>query len=207
MPLQRKVNILGVEVNNTLSFTTHVKKTASKAVAKLNCVRRVSLLLDAKEITNFYTAQVRSVMEYAPLAWSSCPFRTLVSSTRYRVVPSGSSSLRHHYNSNSPHLQTLQHRRDVSGLCATYKIHRQGATHLPALLQPWATPHPHSTRDAHTRAQQLVPFARTETFLRTVVPRYTRLWNHLVKQTDIHQAATLHSFKYTVNVWLMTNEQ
>ena len=102
-----------------------------------------------------------------------------------------------------PPLQPLQHRRDVAGLCAIFKIHREGAQHLSALRQPWAAPHSHSTRDARTRDQQLtVPFARTETFLRSFVPRYTRLWNNLVRQSDIHEAPALQKFKSDVNKWL-----
>ena len=34
-------------------------------VVRLNCVRRVSHLLDVKGIINLYAAQVRSVIEYA----------------------------------------------------------------------------------------------------------------------------------------------
>ncbi|KAG0722988.1 hypothetical protein GWK47_043479 [Chionoecetes opilio] len=70
--------------------------------------------------------------------------------------------------------------------------------------EPWATPHPYSTRDANKRDQQLiVPFARTATFFRSFLPRYSRLWNRVVRQTDMHQAATLHIFKCAVNAWLM----
>ncbi|KAG0726423.1 hypothetical protein GWK47_036623 [Chionoecetes opilio] len=93
-------------------------------------------------------------------------------------------------------LQPLQHRRDVAGLCVTYKILKQGAPHLATLRQPWATPHSYSTRDAPQEDPQLiVPFARTETFFRSFLPRYSRLWNRVVRQTDMHQAATLHIFK------------
>ncbi|XP_045103032.1 uncharacterized protein LOC123499296 [Portunus trituberculatus] len=96
----------------------------------------------------------------------------------------------------APLLQPLQHKRDVAGLCATYKIHKEGAPHLSALRQPWAAPHPHSTREACTENHLTVPFARTETFLRSFVPRYTRLWNNLVSDTDIHKAPTLQKFNY-----------
>ncbi|KAG0720794.1 hypothetical protein GWK47_047720 [Chionoecetes opilio] len=49
----------------------------------------------------------------------------------------------------------------------------------------------------------LFPFARTETFSRSFLPRYSRLWNRIVRQIDIHQATTLHIFKCAVNAWLM----
>ncbi|KAK8397504.1 hypothetical protein O3P69_004332 [Scylla paramamosain] len=44
LPLQPAVRILAVKVNSNFSFTSHVKKTASKAPSRLNCVRRVAHL-------------------------------------------------------------------------------------------------------------------------------------------------------------------
>ncbi|KAG0728030.1 hypothetical protein GWK47_033337 [Chionoecetes opilio] len=109
---------------------------------------------------------------------------------------------RRHYGAATT--KPLQHRRDVAVLCKMYKILKHGAPHITTLRQPWATPHPYSTRDAHKRDQQLiVPFARTETFSRSFLPRYSRLWNRIVRQIDIHQATTLHIFKCAVNAWLM----
>ncbi|KAG0714196.1 hypothetical protein GWK47_014579 [Chionoecetes opilio] len=161
MRLAPTVNILGVEVNSTLSFTSHVRKTASKAAGRLNCVRRVSHLLDARGVTTLYAAQVRSLMD---------PYST----------------------------------GETWPACASRTNPQQGAPHLAILRQPWATPHPYSTRDANKRDQQLiVPFARTATFFRSFLPRYSRLWNRVVRQTDMHQAATLHIFKCAVNAWLM----
>ena len=203
LPLQPAVTILGIEIDCNLTFTNHVKKTATKAAGRLNCVRRVSHLLDARGVTSLYAAQVRSVMEYAPLTWSSCPPSYLglldkVQDRARRLI-----TTRGRPDEVVPSLQPLQHRRDVAGLCATYKIHREGAPHLSALRQPWATPHPHGTRDARTGEQLTVPFARTETFLRSFVPRYTRLWNTVVKNSDIHTAPTLQKFKSDANKWLI----
>ncbi|KAG0715309.1 hypothetical protein GWK47_012230 [Chionoecetes opilio] len=73
VPLQRSISILGVEVNSVLTFTDHIRTIARKATWKLSCVRRVSHLLDSQGITTLYAAQVRSLMEHAPLTWSSCP--------------------------------------------------------------------------------------------------------------------------------------
>ncbi|KAG0721159.1 hypothetical protein GWK47_047009 [Chionoecetes opilio] len=73
VPLHTSISILGVEVNSVLTFTDHIQTIARKAAWKLSCVRRVIHLLDSQGITTLYAAQVRSLMEYAPLTWSSCP--------------------------------------------------------------------------------------------------------------------------------------
>ena len=190
-------------MNSALTFTGHVKTIAKKAAWKLSCVRRVSHLLDSQGISTLYAAQVRPLMEYAPLTWSSCPpsYLGLLDKVQHRAQhlicqkapPDQPSSL----------MQSLQQRRDVGGLCIIYKTHKQRAPHLTALRQPWAQPHGHTTRAAASRDHQLVvPYARTETFLRSFLPRYTRMWNHLVQQTQLHCTISLHTFKSAVNAWI-----
>ncbi|KAG0720079.1 hypothetical protein GWK47_049232 [Chionoecetes opilio] len=63
----------------------------------------------------------------------------------------------------------------------------------------------HSTRVAHNIDHQVtVPFARAEHYLRSFLPRYGRLWNTLVRQTDLHLTTSLHAFKSGVNHWLQS---
>ena len=71
--LQESVNILGVEFDSSLTYTSHVRKVAKNAAWKLSCIRRIAHLLDAQGVDTLYKSQVRSLMEYSPLAWSSCP--------------------------------------------------------------------------------------------------------------------------------------
>ncbi|KAG0719999.1 hypothetical protein GWK47_049350 [Chionoecetes opilio] len=93
-------------------------------------------------------------------------------------------------------IQPLQQRRDVAGMCVMYKAHRMQLLQLAELrLNPRARPS-HSTRAAHNIDHQVtVPFARTEHYLRSFLPRYGRLWNTLVRQTDLHLTTSMHAFK------------
>ncbi|XP_045105429.1 uncharacterized protein LOC123500947 [Portunus trituberculatus] len=162
-------------MNSALTFTEHVRTITKIAAWKLSCIRRVSHFLDYQGISTLYAAQVRPLMVYAP---------------RLKAPP----------DQPSPTMQPLQQRRDLAGLCVIFKTHKQGAPHLTALRQPWAQPHGHTTRAATSRVHHLVvPFARTETFLRSFLPRYTRMWNHLVMQTQLHYTTSLHTFKYVAN--------
>ena len=193
-----------MEVNDTLTFTNHLRNVAKKAAWKLSCVRRISHLLDARGISTLYAAQVRSVMEYAPLAWSSCPrsYLSLLDMVQNRAQLMIRQKARP--DQPLPRLQPLQQRRDVAGLCVMYKVYAQHSPHIASLRQSWATQHDYATRAADARAQQIaVPFARTETFLRSFLPKYARLWNRLVQQTQLHRATSMQTFKASVNNWLM----
>uniref|UniRef100_A0A0P4VPS6 Reverse transcriptase domain-containing protein n=1 Tax=Scylla olivacea TaxID=85551 RepID=A0A0P4VPS6_SCYOL len=200
LSLLTSISILGVEVNGTLSFTGHVKTIARRAAGKLTCIRRVSHLLDSQGITALYAAQVRSLMEYATLTWSCCPpsYLGLLNKVQNRVQCL--IRLKAPPDQPPPSMQPLQQRRDVAGLYVLYKTQKQCAPHLDALRLPWAQPHGHTTRAAITRNFQLIiPFAKTETFLRSFFPRYTRIWNKLLQQTQDHCTNSLNTFKSAVN--------
>ena len=200
--LQESVSILGVEFDSGLTFTSHVRKVAKNAAWKLSCVRRISHLLDSKGVVTLYNSQVRSLMEYSPLAWSSCPqsYLGLLDRVQARAqrlarlkAPAGAA-----YN-----CQPLQQRRDVAGLCVMYKVHRMQLPQLAGLRLDSPAPTLHATRAAHnTDHQVIVPFARTEYYLRSFLPRYSRLWNTLVRQTDMYLTMSLQVFKTNVNNWL-----
>ncbi|KAG0721158.1 hypothetical protein GWK47_047008 [Chionoecetes opilio] len=168
--LQTSLSILGVEVSSVLTFTDHIRTIARKAAWKLSSVRRVSHLLDSQGITTLYAAQVHSLMEYAPLTWSSCPPSYL--SLLGKVQARGQRLIRLKALPDQllPPLQPLQQRYDVAGLCVAYKTHKQHFPHLAVLRQPWARPPGYTTRTAATRDHlRIVPFARTEN-LSAVLP-------------------------------------
>ncbi|KAG0710867.1 hypothetical protein GWK47_021905 [Chionoecetes opilio] len=101
-------------------------------------------------------------------------------------------------------LYKAQKRRAVAGLCVMHKALNLHTPHLAAIKLPRPPPPLHSTRVApHRQEQVTVPFSRTEHHLRSFLPRYGRLWNQLVHQTDLHHHASLQDFKRGVNSWLM----
>ncbi|KAG0728601.1 hypothetical protein GWK47_032143 [Chionoecetes opilio] len=76
---RRSVNILGVEFDSGLTYTSTSRRSPRDAAWKLSCIRRVAHLLDAQGVGTLYKSQVRSLMEYSPLAWSSAPRHTSAS--------------------------------------------------------------------------------------------------------------------------------
>ena len=191
-----------MEFDAGLSFTRHAKKVAQNAAWKLSCVRRISHLLDAKGVEVLYKSQVRPLMEYSTLAWSSCPPSYLASLDR---VQARAQRLVWSKRPQANDLfQPLQVRRDVSGLCVMFKAHNQNTPHLAALKLPRPCLTQRTTRAVpHQQDQVTVPFSRTEHHRRSFLPRYSRLWNQLVRSSDLHTGTSLQQFKEGVNSWLM----
>ena len=205
------INILGVQIDSCLKFTHHVKEIAKKAARKLACIRRIAPLLDGKGCYTLYNSQVRSLMEYCPLVWSSCPPSYLELLDKVQDRATRLVALKSNENDRQLCFQPLQHRREVAALCVLYKIHRQNIPHLAALrleygLEP-GTVAMNNTRNSSTRGQELqVPFGRTEQYLRSFQPKYANIWNEMVQHTTLHLLPTLQAFKSAVHRWRLQHD-
>ena len=203
LALQDSIKILGVEYDSGLSYTSHVKQVARTAAWKLGCIRRISYLLDGPCVEALYKSQVRSLMEYSPLVWSACPpsYLDLLDKVQRRAESLIQLKTQHLHDVT---LQPLQHRRNVGGLCVMYKINVMQTPHLSSLRLPPTDNSRQDTRGGHERQHQLrLPFARQEYHLRSFLPRYGSLWNHMVRNTSLHHATSLQQFKSRVNTWLL----
>ena len=202
---QKSVNILGVEFDDKLTFTQHVKELASRAAKKVACLRRVAHLLDEKGCTMLYNSQIRSIMEYAPLVWSSCPpsYNALLDRIQERVRR----LINTKRNMDDPvTLQPLCHRRAVSGLCVFYKAHVMLCPHLSDIRLPAARVAQYHTRGAAETGKEVhVPFARTALYLRSFHPYYSRVWNRITWVFEGGNIRSLSIFKTTINKHLLLN--
>ena len=204
--MQSSVNILGVEFDNKLTFTNHVREIAKKCARKLGCVRRISYLLDSRGCSMLYNSQIRSLMEYSPLVWSSCPpsyLRLLdkVQDRARRLV-----EFKKLEGELPIFFQSLQHRRDVAGLCVLYKVQRLSNPHLSALRLRSAPQTGYNTRASHSVPHELeVPFSRTEQYMRSFHPRFSRLWNKVVQHLNMEEVRSPQQFKSAVHQWRLLN--
>ena len=174
---------------------------ATKSAKKLACIHRISHHLDAKGCLTLYNSQVRSVMEYSHLVWSSCPpsYLRLLD----RIQERAKRLIERKRNDEDPpvRFQSLQHRRNVAGLCVLYKVNVLHNRHL-APLQLHAASSSYNTRGAAVTGYELeIPFARTEQYLRSFLPKYSRLWNRMVQDIDLHPIKSMQQFKAAVHAW------
>ena len=206
LPLQSSINVLGVQFDNHLTFTNHVKDIANKCGRKLACIRRAAHLLDSNGCSVLYNSQIRSLMEYSPLVWSSCPPSHLRLLDRVQERARRLVENRRLITDAPIFFQPLQHRRDVSGLCVFYKVHKQQCPHLATLRLSAALNTNYNTRRGNTSEHGLhVPFARTEQYMRSFHPRYSRLWNELIQDINLNQISSMQQFKTAAHRWRLLN--
>ncbi|KAI8485838.1 hypothetical protein Bbelb_363900 [Branchiostoma belcheri] len=173
-----ELEILGVTIDNKLSWTKLTLNTAARAGQKLGAMRRVAHKLTPSGRAAVYKAQARSVMEYASLCWMSAPATSLglldsVQRRALKIIGTNEQEARLTLN-----IPSLQHRRQVAAAALLYKMHTDTC---PAGLKTMLTK-PYTFRrttrtslamPTHALAQ---PVSRTgRTFIHTGV----QIWNQL----------------------------
>ena len=73
----KSVTLLGIEIDNQLSFIQHISKLCSKATIQLNAICRLAKLMGNKEKIAMINSFVYSNFNYCPLVWHFCSCESL----------------------------------------------------------------------------------------------------------------------------------
>lgn len=195
------MDILGVTYDRKLTFKSHIERLAREGSGKQASLRRMSWLLDSKELQILYKAQVRSSLEYACLAWGGTAHKHLVLLDKVqgraaRLIRDSGSMQQH------PGLCSLQHCHDMAGLTVMYKIHHQRVHHLQALRQPLRRAQVATRSASRVPAELLQPRCRTWHHQRQFINTYVTWWNGLLALQQCLENTTVQCFKELVNAWL-----
>ena len=127
---EKALSLLGVTFDSKLSFSTHLRKVATRAKQRLGFLRRAAHILSPAGRTTVYKAFVRPVMEYAPLIWIGAPPSYLqrldhIQRCALRIIGPGAL------------LPSLAIRRTVASLACLHKLHYlPGPPQLLSVLPP-----------------------------------------------------------------------
>ena len=198
------VDILGVLYDKKLSFHQHITNISKKAAAKLTSLRRITWLVGTEELVLLYKSQIRSAMEFALLSWGGA------APTHLELLNKVQRRAEHliYDDVEESTLPSLQHRRDVAGMTALYKIQIMDMEHLRPLRQPLRRV-PRATRsaaaDQERRALQ-EPRCKTLHHQLQFTAKFCKLWNLFVTSTPEATVSrsmdNLQAFKVAANQWL-----
>ena len=180
-----------------MTYHKHILNISKKGAGKIAALHRISGFMNQKDLETLYKAQVRSVMEYAPLSWGGAAPTHLalldkVQRRAEQII----------YGDQESCLQPLQQRRDVAGMGAMFRIQHMNVEHLQELRQP-PRPVPRLTRQAARSAHALaVPRSHTLHHQRQFISTYANKWNSFMETSSDTPSWTLQAFKSAVNRWL-----
>ena len=145
-----------------------------------------------------YKAQIRSTIEYASLSWGGAANKHL--SLLDKMQRRASRIIRGNTQTEVT-LDSLQHRRDVSGMCVMYRVHQQTVSHLQPLRLP-GRQQQRTTRSVEQAPAALEePRSYTTHHQRQFLQRYCKMWNLYLRVNNPNEQ-TINTFKKSVNNWL-----
>jgi hypothetical protein len=176
IPISNSVKLLGVTIDSSLNWSSHIECQSRKAAQMLGCLARARHLIPAHHMVTLYKAKIRPVLEYCSTVWGSACDTNLklldqVEKRAARII--GPSF-------NVPY--DLGTRRTVGGLAFVHKLLQgRGSNELQALL-PGFVPRSCYLLRSSTKNHKFtfqIPFCRTEQRKRSFMIKYSEIWNTL----------------------------
>ena len=200
------IKYLGVNISSDLKWNDHVQKTCAKANNILNLLRRNfhKCSQNSKELA--YKGLVRPILEYASTIWS--PPQASLQADIERVQKRAARFVSNNYNyevgSMSNIMTTLKwkslaKRREENSLVLLYKGLKGKAVIPTHHLQV------HDRRGRNQRDMSYrVPYARTDSYMNSFMPRTIRLWNNLPQESILQAERAndqIKAFREEVRKW------
>ena len=117
---------LGVTIDSTLKFTTHINSIVAKAYARANLIHRCFISRNIATLTRAFKVYVRPILEYASPVWSPVYITAIkqIESVQRRFTKRlpGLANLSYNDRLSKLHLESLEARRLRYDLILTYKI-------------------------------------------------------------------------------------
>ena len=171
------MKLLGVIITNDLKWDENTDFITKKAFSRLWIIRRLKKLgASRKALLDIYTKNVRSVLEYASVVWSSSITKKNTAQIERVQKAAFAIVLDKQYGSYEEacavlDMQTLSERREY--LARQFAIK---ASNHP-IHSDWFVPNNDCTNTRQTKLKFKPPIGRTERFLSSAIPYLTNLLN------------------------------
>ena len=187
---------LGVYVQNSFKFTSHISKIAGKANAILGRINRAFENKDKDTIKVLYTSMVRPHLEYAVQSWSPYYMKDIykleqVQRRATRLIPE-LKHLAYEERLEALNLTTLENRRTRGDLIEVYKlVHGIDNIDYKKFFKLITEGPSSRTRGHHLKIE--TPHSRTERRKNFFSIRIIREWNKL--PSDVVCSPSVNIFK------------
>eukprot|EP00732_Lithocolla_globosa_P003159 Lithocolla_globosa_v1_NODE_2393_length_2024_cov_88.494667.p1 type:complete len:439 gc:universal NODE_2393_length_2024_cov_88.494667:1444-128(-) len=173
------IKLLGVTLTESLEWGPQVDEVTKKGNKATNILRRARHFVGPVGLSTLFKAFVRSRMEYGSPLWIGAPGLNQLDLIQRRCCRL--MGYPHQNSVKEMNVQTLQHRRLVSGLCMFFRMWAEIAPPDVTTLLPPLTGGRQSKRKDQV-PQRTVPLSRSsggKYHQLSFVPFFTRLWNKL----------------------------
>ena len=197
---QKEVTLLGVTIDNQLSFSTHISKICKMAASQLNSIKRLKKHFDIETKKHLTKTFVLSQFNYCPLVWHFCGNGSI-----HKMEKIHERAMRFVFNDHVSEYNHLLRRNGESTLYLkrvrimaqeVYKaINNQSPKYTKELLRE------RNSRYSNRRPLDLyIPRVKQQKFgYKSYTFEAPSVWNSL--PLDIRKAENFHQFKQLINAW------
>ena len=196
----KSVNLLGIEIDDKLTFSNHISNICAKAGRQLSALRRLSKLLDTKTKLIIFNSFILSNFNYCPLVWHHCSIENVRKMEKiqerglryvFNDTTSSYSELLSRSNKNLLYIERLKKLALFVYKC----VHEIGPSSVHDLFSEKNIAY--NLRDSHKATQ---PIVKSTTFGEKSL-KFTgaQLWNRLPK--DLKESVDIKIFKSLLKMW------
>ena len=184
IPCSTSIDVLGVKITKSLSWTEHIQNIYKTASQKLGLLYKTKPYFSDDQLLIIYKSHIRSQMEYCSPVWGGGGSVALglldrIQNRACRLI-------------NSPrltqNLSSLQLRRDVASLSLFYRYyHGHCSQELSTMIPPPLVRRrvTRGTDIAHEHSL-VIPTCRLTAYQDSFLPRAVKLWNSLTQSCFPH---------------------
>ena len=171
---------LGISIRSDMTFGNHIETICSKARKLIGLLYRRFNGANSATLLQLYLTMIRPHLEYASPVWS--PFirkevRMIEDVEKFAMrVITKRWDMGYWDLLSTVNVSSLESRRLLTTLCTMYKI-VHGLIYFPDVIQQ----RPNSCQRTNRQLLLHQPFARTNAFLNSFIPRATHVWNSLLE--------------------------
>ena len=202
IPERRKVKLVGLTFSDNLSWKCHILNVYKKCRRSILMLRRAKRALSNDALLVVYKSFVRSVMEYSAPIWMGAgkSYLSKLDDLQSRFINIIG-------NAYGYSLQSLSHRRFVSGFCIMHRLVHKTAPNSIHNLCPAPITTSNTRRSSRlstfsNNIDHLTPFSLKGSppsfLIESLIPKFTTLWNRKLS-TDLHCLQPLQAFKTRIN--------
>lgn len=190
--------LLGMHIDDKLTWTTHIDHLCSAISSKLSLLRQLSTYVSSNTQKKFYHAYILPLIDYGSVTWGNTSLSNIerickLQKRAARII------LRADYNTPSVDMfrelgwQSISQRINYNKAVFTYKaLNNLTPDYISNMLTPVSETHNRTLRSS-VNGTLAVPRSRSSVFDRSFSHSAPRLWNSL--PIDVRNSPNLNNFK------------
>ena len=198
---ENTVNVLGIKLDDKLSFNDHIKHLCMKAGRQLNVLRRLSPYLDQTSRLAIFKSFISAHFNDCPMVWHNCGKTNMAKLERLQER-----CLRFVYKDHKSDYESLVKKANLTTLTLSHirlvaiEVYKALKGHSPSYMSQLFTVRSESAPKIRAENTLDIPIKRSVRFGKySLSYEGAKIWNHL--PNHIRKAENFNQFRNLIKTW------